>query len=151
MATRIRFSNSLVAALWLTATVMFGGSAAIADSPKLAMQGYDPVAYFTVALPTKGKAEFAHEWDGERYLFASADNRDRFAAEPGRYAPQFPGWCAAALTRGEHVVPDPQNWIIIEGKLYLFGKAIGPKLFRENPALVQTSEENWRRVRKATQ
>ncbi len=132
-------------ALFFTVAVPF---AAAADSTKPAMQGYDPVNYFTAAKPAKGYPEFSFVWDGERYLFANVKHRDMFASDPGRYSPQFPGWCAAALTRGEHVVPDPQNWIIIEGKLYLFGKAVGPKLFRENPALVQTSEENWRRVRK---
>jgi YHS domain-containing protein len=125
--------------------------AAAADSPRLAMQGYDPVNYFTEARPTKGNPEYSFVWDGERYLFANGRHRDMFISDPGRYSPQFPGWCAAALTRAEHVVPDPQNWIIIEGKLYLFGKPIGPKLFRENPALVKASEENWKRVRKTEQ
>jgi len=124
-------------------------TASAADGPKLAMQGYDTVAYFTDARPTKGKPEFSHVWDGERYEFASASNRDRFAQNPERYAPQFPGYCAAALTRGEHVVPDPQNWVIIDGKLYLFGKAIGPALFRENPTLAKQADGNWARMRKS--
>jgi hypothetical protein len=134
-----------ILALLFTIAVPF---AAAAESMKLAMQGYDPVNYFTEARPAKGNPEFSFVWDGERYLFTNARHRDMFAADPGKYSPQFPGWCAAALTRGEHVVPDPQNWIIIEGRLYLFGKSIGPRLFRENPALVQVSEENWKRVRK---
>jgi YHS domain-containing protein len=126
----------------LTATVK-------ADDVPLAMKGYDPVAYFSVAAPTKGKSEFSHVWDGERYLFSTAENRDRFAKEPARYAPQFPGYCAAALTRGEIVTPDPQNWIIIEGKLYLFGKSIGPELFRKDPSLVETAKANWARIHKS--
>ena len=125
----------------------FAASARAADAP-VAMSGYDPVAYFVVASPTKGKPEFSHVWDGERYLFSSAENRDRFAKEPARYAPQFPGYCAAALTRGEVVTPDPRNWIIIDGKLYLFGKSIGPELFRKDPSLVEKSRANWVRMRK---
>jgi YHS domain-containing protein len=115
------------------------------------MGGYDPVAYFIVAAPTKGKPEFSHVWDGERYLFSSAENRDRFAKEPARYAPQFPGYCAAALTRGEIVTPDPRNWIIIEGKLYLFGGPIGPEIFRKDPTLVEKSKANWVRLQKEKQ
>jgi YHS domain-containing protein len=134
-----------VFALFFTAAVPL---AAAAESTKLAMQGYDPVNYFTEAQPAKGNPDFSHVWDGERYLFANAKHRDMFAAAPEKYSPQFPGWCAAALTRGEHVVPDPRNWIIIEGRLYLFGKPIGPKLFRENPGLARISEENWKRARK---
>ena len=125
-------------------------TARAADAP-VAMSGYDPVAYFVVAAPTKGKPEFFHAWDGERYLFSSAENRDRFAKEPARYAPQFPGYCAAALTRGEVVTPDPRNWIIIEGKLYLFGKSIGPELFRKDPNLVDKSKAGWVRVKKDKQ
>jgi len=117
----------------------------------IAMNGYDPVAYFIVAEPTKGKPEFSHAWDGERYLFSSAENRDRFAKDPARYAPQFPGYCAAALTRGEVVTPDPRNWIIIEGKLYLFGKSIGPELFRKDPSLVNKSNAGWARLEKNKQ
>jgi YHS domain-containing protein len=140
--------HRVIFALFFAISIPF---AAADDGTKTAMQGYDPVNYFTEARPAKGNPEFSFVWDGERYLFANAKHRDMFASDPARYSPQFPGWCAAALTRGEHVIPDPQNWIIIEGRLYLFGKSIGPRLFRENPALVQASEENWKRVRKATQ
>lgn len=145
MTTYFRSLNAIAVLLLLAGSVAF----ARADGPQIAMQGYDPVAYFRVAAPTKGSSEFAHIWDGERYLFSSADNRDRFAKEPARYAPQFPRYCAAALTRGEVATPDPQHWVIIDGKLYLFAGAIGPKLFRENPDLAKKAEDNWIRARKA--
>lgn len=148
MITAFRPLPSLAAAFFLCLAPLSG---TLADDAKVAIMGYDPVNYFTAGQPGKGKPEYSHVWDGEKYHFVSAENRDRFAADPGRYSPQFPGWCAASLARGEHVVPDPQNWVIIEGKLYLFGKPIGPKLFRENPALVQASQENWKRVRKTAQ
>lgn len=125
-------------------------SARAADAP-LAIKGYDPVAYFVVGAPTKGNEELSHLWDGEKYLFSSAEHRDRFVKEPARYAPQFPGHCAAALTRSEVVTPDPQHWIILDGKLYLFGAAIGPKKFRENPRLVENAEANWPKIRKTNQ
>jgi YHS domain-containing protein len=106
-------------------------AASAADGAKPAIQGYDPVNYFTEGRPTKGTPEFSHIWDGERYFFASAKNRDMFAADPV-------------------LVPNPEHWIIIDGKLYLFGKDIGPTAFRANPGLVKKSEENWPRIRKAT-
>lgn len=113
-----------------------------------AMRGYDPVAYFAIAAPTKGSVEFFHVWDGGRYLFSSAENRDRFKKEPARYAPQFPGFCAASLARGHAVSPDPQHWIIVDGRLYLFAGARGPDLLRENPRLVEKAEEHWKGLRK---
>lgn len=126
----------------------FSGPARSAG-PAIAMQGYDAIAYFTVATPTKGSPEFFHVWDGERYLFAKAENRDRFAKDPERYAPQFPSHCAASLARGEVVTPDPRNWIIVEGKLYLFGSPIGAKRFADDPQLADTARANWKRTRKS--
>jgi YHS domain-containing protein len=134
----------------LTCLLLLGFSAPArsAGEPAIAIQGYDAVAYFTIATPTRGSPEFSHVWDGERYLFAKAEHRDRFAKDPERYAPQFPSHCAAALTQGQVVTPDPRNWIIIEGKLYLFGNANGQKRFRENPQLVQAAQANWKRTQK---
>ncbi len=122
--------------------------AAVADSAKVAMRGYDPVNYFTEGRPTKGSSEFSHVWDGERYLFATVRHRDMFATDPARYAPQFPGYCASSLAGGQVVVPNPEYWIIIEGKLYLFGGELGPERFRANSALIRKAEQNWPRLRK---
>lgn len=140
--------RALNASICLLLLLGFATPVSPAGSPALAIQGYDPVAYFTVATPTKGNPEISHLWDGERYLFAKAENRDRFAKDPERYAPQFPSHCAAALAQGQAHTPDPQNWVIIDGKLYLFGAAIGAKAFRDNPNLVEAAQANWKRTRK---
>jgi YHS domain-containing protein len=100
----------------------------------LAIKGFDPVAYFTLAKAVRGRAELELEWDDRRYRFSSATHRERFRADPLRYAPQFPDFCAMSLTRGEVVEADPENWLIADGKLYMFGKPVGPKLFRERLA-----------------
>lgn len=121
---------------------------AAADSAKVAMRGYDSVSYFTEGRPAKGSPEFSHVWDGERYLFASAKHRELFASDPARYAPQFPGYCASSLAGGQVVAPNPEYWVIIDGKLYLFGGALGPERFRANPALIHKAEQNWPRLRK---
>src|SRR3954452_16913855 len=82
----------------LGAAVMFvsPGLSVAGDLP-LAIQGYDPVAYFTDGKPTKGLPEFEYQWDEHRYRFASAEHRDMFKADPVRYAPQFGNFCAMAL------------------------------------------------------
>ncbi len=64
------------------------------DSDKVAIHGYDTVAYFTEGEPTKGSANFEHSWQDARWQFASATNRDLFTANPDRYAPQYGGYCA---------------------------------------------------------
>jgi YHS domain-containing protein len=114
-----------------------------AKTVPLAIEGYDPVAYFTIGTPARGLPEFEYEWDEHRYRFVSAEHRDLFKAEPVRYAPQFANFCAMALTRGEIVVADPKNWLISDGKLYIFGAAHGSDSFRKDlPANVAKAKRN---------
>ena len=105
-----------------------------AETASLAIRGYDPVAYFTVGKPTRGLPEFEYEWDEHRYRFARAEHLQMFKADPVRYAPQFAGFCAVALTRGEAEEGNPEYWLVSEDKLYLFGKPIGPALFQQDIA-----------------
>lgn len=108
--------------------------AAAADKAPLAIKGYDPIAYFTIGKPTPGLAEIEYEWDERRYRFSRAEHRERFKADPVRYAPQFSDFCAMAISLGEVVEADPENWLISNGKLYIFGKPTGPALFRQDLA-----------------
>jgi hypothetical protein len=105
-----------------------------ADSVRLAIKGYDPVAYFTDGKPTRGLPEIEYEWDEYRYRFSHAEHRELFKADPLRYAPQFANFCAMALTRGELHEADPENWLISDGKLYIFELLIGPGRFQQDLA-----------------
>lgn len=87
----------------------------------LAIQGYDPVAYFTLNKAMEGKKEFSANYSGVTYRFISKQNRDEFTRNPARYEPQFGGWCAFAMgKKGEKVEVDPETFKILDGKLYLF-------------------------------
>jgi hypothetical protein len=121
----------LIAALPLMASM----PAAAMDAP-LAIQGYDPVAYFTDGKPTPGKPEYEHQWDEHRYRFASSEHRDLFKADPVRYAPQFGNYCAMALALGKVVVANPEHWLVSDNKLYVFGSPApkGPELFQKDLA-----------------
>ncbi|MDH4065793.1 MAG: hypothetical protein OEW19_15450, partial [Acidobacteriota bacterium] len=66
----------------------------------LALQGYDVVAYFVDHEAVPGRPDFTHQWNGVRWQFKDAANRDAFAREPERYAPQFGGYCAYGVSRG---------------------------------------------------
>jgi hypothetical protein len=105
-----------------------------AEPTPLAIEGYDPVAYFTTGRAVRGLPEIAYEWDEHSYLFSSAQHRKLFQTDPVRYAPQFANFCAMSLARGELVEADPENWLISDGKLYIFGKMIGPELFQKDLA-----------------
>ena len=69
-----------------------------------------------------------------RYRFARPEHRELFKADPVRYAPQFANFCAMSLAQSEIVEADPEYWLISDGKLYIFGKSIGPELFQKNSA-----------------
>jgi len=87
----------------------------------LAIDGYDPVAYFKNNKAMEGKKEFAVNHQGATYYFSSGENKDAFIKTPGAYEPQYGGWCAYAMGKeGDKVSVDPETFKIINGKLYLF-------------------------------
>ena len=115
----------------------------------VAIKGYDPVADFTAAKPVKGSADFKHEWNGAEWRFASAANRDLFKAEPVKYAPQFGGYCAWAVSRGYTAGIDPDAWKIVNGRLYLNYSAKVQAQWAENiSGNIQKGEENWPKILK---
>lgn len=87
----------------------------------LAIEGYDPVAYFNGNKPVEGKKDITATYEGITYRFASTQNRDEFNKNPSKYEPQYGGWCAYAMgAKGEKVEVDPETFKIVNGKLYLF-------------------------------
>ena len=86
----------------------------------LALKGYDPVAYFTIGEPTKGKEDLSYEWSGAEWRFATEEHREMFTVDPAKYAPQFGGSCAVASATGHSIVTgSPKQWRIENGHLYL--------------------------------
>lgn len=86
---------------------------------KLAIKGYDPVAYFS-GSPVKGKADITTDFKGAVYHFATTANRDMFLEDPAKYEPAYGGWCAWAMKDREKVEIDPTKFIVKEDRLYLF-------------------------------
>jgi YHS domain-containing protein len=115
---------------------------------RLGLKGYDPVAYFTLAAPTPGVAEFEFVWDGVRYRFANARHRDMFKANPDKYAPQFGGSCAMNMANGNRREADPTIWIIANGNLYVFAGNAGQERFRlEAEAHAVKAAANWKALK----
>jgi YHS domain-containing protein len=87
----------------------------------LAIQGYDPVAFFSDGKAVKGKPDLVVAHEGVTYNFSSMQNRSAFLASPAKYEPQYGGWCAYAMgANGEKVAIDPETFKVLNGKLYLF-------------------------------
>lgn len=85
----------------------------------VAISGYDPVAYFTDGAAVAGNPDIALRWQGAIWYFASAENRLRFEGNPLAYAPQYGGFCALDMARGQAVRSDPRVWMTANGRLYL--------------------------------
>jgi YHS domain-containing protein len=117
----------------------------LATDMPLAIQGYDPVAYFIDGRPIRGTPDFEYQWDEHTYRFASAQHRELFKADPVRYAPQFGNYCAMALALNKIVKANPENWLISDNKLYVFGSPApkGPELFEKDLATnISKANEN---------
>lgn len=84
-----------------------------------AINGYDPVAYFTDGAPVQGRSEISVMWKGVVWLFANHEHREAFEANPRAYAPQFGGYCAYAISLGYRDATEPDAWAIVDGRLYL--------------------------------
>jgi hypothetical protein len=111
---------------------------------QLALQGYDAVAYRTSGQPTKGSTSFEHRWNDAVWRFSTAANRDQFAKDPARYAPEFGGYCAYAVSRGYTADIDPNAWRIVDDRLYLNYSKRVQKLWEEDvPGNIAKGRQNW--------
>ena len=113
----------------------------------VAINGYDPVAYFTQQQPVEGSGEHTFEWNGATWRFATARNRDAFAAAPERYAPQYGGFCAFAMAQGQKVRTDPAAFSIVGDKLYLnYDLPIRDRWNADRADLITAADERWPKV-----
>jgi YHS domain-containing protein len=114
------------------------------DKSNIAIKGYDPVAYFVQSKPVKGSASFTSQWMNSTWWFASAEDRDEFARNPEKYAPQYGGYCAYGVSQGHTAPIDPEAWTIVEGKLYLnYSKGVKKTWSEAIPKHVEEANRNW--------
>ncbi len=126
----------------LAAPAVWAGPQHLRDG--LAIGGYDAVGYFTEDRAVKGRADFAYEWNGAAWHFASAGNRDQFAADPTAYAPRYDGFCAYAAAQGAKADGDPEVWRIVDGKLYLnVSHRVQRRWERDIPGYVAKADAVW--------
>lgn len=116
---------------------------------KLALDGYDAVAYFKAGKPAKGSAQHAVTWNGAAWHFASAENKAAFEANPQAYAPQYGGYCAWAVSEGYTAKGDPGIWRIVDGKLYLnYNASVQKQWEKDIPGRIAKADRNWPSVLK---
>ena len=84
-----------------------------------AIKGYDTVAYFTQEKAVEGNKKYQYQWKGAKWLFSSQKNLDLFTVNPDKYAPQYGGWCAYAVSQNTTASIEPDLFTIVDDKLYL--------------------------------
>lgn len=114
------------------------------DKAGFAIQGYDPVAFFTDGKPVKGKPEFPARHNGALYYFASKEHRDMFKADPAKYEPAFGGYCAYGVSRNKLVEIDVDAFQIMEGKLLLqYSKGVRDDFNKDGKGNLSRANSNW--------
>lgn len=110
----------------------------------VAIDGFDPVTYFTETVPQLGSPQFEYEWSGVPWYFANAANRDVFMRAPEVYAPAYGGHCTMSMARGFLSEGKPGIYIVHEHRLYLFYSIANREAFvlSEGEAL-GASAHNW--------
>ncbi|MBW4360652.1 YHS domain-containing (seleno)protein [Flavobacterium taihuense] len=118
---------------------------------KVAVHGYDPVAYFTQKKAVKGKSSITATYEGVIYNFFSQANKDIFSKNPANYEPQYGGWCAYAMgSAADKVEIDPDTFKILDGKLYLFYNAYFNNTLKswnkDEANLKKKADVNWKKI-----
>lgn len=110
----------------------------------LALSGYDAVAYFTQGKAVQGSAQFTTSYNGADWQFASAADLAAFKANPAKYAPQYGGYCAWAVSQGYTASGDPMIWKIVNDKLYVnYNADVGAKWSKNIPGFIASANVNW--------
>lgn len=114
------------------------------DKQGLALEGHDPVAFFTEARAVKGSREHTATWQGATYWFSSAETRAAFEAEPAKYAPAFGGYCAYGASRGYAASVEIGTWQIVDGRLILnYSQSVKRRFNEDRAGYLQKADREW--------
>jgi YHS domain-containing protein len=114
------------------------------DSNGVAIQGYDPVAFFTDNRPVKGNSQFQSEYHGAKYYFASAEHKTAFDKEPIKFEPRFGGFCAYGASRGNKAPVKIEAWQIVDGRLLMqYDLDIKNSFNKDQQGNLRKADQNW--------
>lgn len=114
------------------------------DDNGLAIQGYDPVAFFTDGKPVHGTPQFTSVFHGARYQFASAEHKAMFDADPAKYEPQFGGYCAWGVKKGSLYPVKIEAFQIVNGRLLLqYDFSAREQFNKDTLGNLDRADQNW--------
>lgn len=147
MMTGVLIAGSAGATLAALGLNVSAQTAKVFSGSSDAINGYDPVAYFTQKKPVQGDPSITSMWNGTKWRFSSAENKAKFDADPAKYAPQYGGYCAYAVSQGYTAKTDPDAWSIVDGKLYLnYSKSVRSTWEKDKPGYISKADANWPKV-----
>ncbi len=111
------------------------------------IEGYDPVAYFTMGKAVPGSEVYCYRWLGAEWHFTNSEHRKMFLANPGKYIPQYGGYSSVSALFGEHYRADPKAWKIIDDKLYLFYKKQNSNVWKTGWTRAQAADRQWEKTK----
>jgi YHS domain-containing protein len=111
---------------------------------RLMLKGHDVVAYFSQGRHALGSAQFKSVHEGVTFHFASAEHKALFDASPAKYLPQYGGFCANGIVYGIPWGGDADTWLMIDGRLYIFGGAGSKAAFElDVPGNLKLAQKYW--------
>jgi YHS domain-containing protein len=114
------------------------------DGTGVAIQGYDPVAFFTDNKPVKGDQKFLIKHDGAIYFFATKEHKDLFKENAAKYEPEYGGYCAYGVSKNKLVEIDVDAFQIVDGKLLLqYSKGIRDDFNEDTKGNLAKADANW--------
>ena len=122
------------------------------DDSKIALAGYSPVSYIDLGLAQQGSKAYKSIHDGVTYYFTDAEQKAKFDSNAAKYLPQYGGFCAFGIYAGAKFRTDPNKFLIINEKLYLFLNNVeldAKQLWLEKGerALISTANSNWEKLK----
>lgn len=134
----------------LVALALFSPTLSMAGGVRdniIGASGYDLTTYFSQEKPQRGNGHHVAEHDGVTYVFATDDNKKAFQANPGKFLPQYGGFCAYGVSVNKKFVADPEQFDIVDGKLYLnLDSKIRSIWLKDVPGRIQQGNTNWTKI-----
>jgi YHS domain-containing protein len=128
----------------ITVSIVNAQKAEVYSPAGRAINGYDPVAYFSEGKPVKGNEKISYRWNSATWYFSNKQNLDSFTMNPQKFAPQYGGYCAYGMSQGHKAPTEADAWTIENGKLYLnYNKNVKQMWSKDRPGYIQLADKNW--------
>lgn len=123
---------------------LFAQSTKFTGKSGIAINGYDPVAYFNQQDAVQGNDKFTFDWSGSKWKFVSQSNLDSFKLAPEKYAPQYGGFCAYGTSENHLSPTDPKAWTVVNGKLYLnYNLQVKQLWIKDTTSRIKAADGYW--------